>query len=320
MCRNILCGLVFLTVAAAAEAVTQTEGSVTVTILTTNAADTVGQGEWSFAAWVEVDGRAFLFDTGWSPRNVLSNAEALGIDLSVAEDLVISHHHPDHTGGLETLRTELSRRNPKALSRIHVAAEIFAPRPTPDGRERNPMVELRRRIEASGATFFVYDRASELVDGVWITGPVPRPHREKVYSVGPEWMMKKGDTVVPDVVPESQSLVVVTEGGPVVVSGCGHAGLINTLEYVQAKISKASPQAAIGGFHLFAASDEVLEWTSEKLKKLELNYFLGSHCTGIESVYRVREFGSMDREQARVGAIGTKFVSGKGIVPGAINR
>lgn len=71
---------------------------------------------------MEVGERAFLFDTGWSPRNVLDNARALGIDLSVAEDLILSHHHADHTGGVETLRKELTQRNPKALSRIHVAA------------------------------------------------------------------------------------------------------------------------------------------------------------------------------------------------------
>ena len=320
MRRVVFFGIILLAATAAVQAATQKKGAVTVTILTTNAADTVGQGEWSFAAWVEVDGRAFLFDTGWSPRNVLSNAEALGIDLSVAEDLVLSHHHGDHTGGLETLRTELSKRNPKALSRIHVAEGIFRPRPLPDGSERNPMVGLRRRLEKSGATFLIYDETTELAEGVWITGPVPRPHQEKVYPVGPQFVMKEGSSTVPDVVPESQSLVVVAEGGPVVVSGCGHAGLINTLEYVQAKISTAPPQAAIGGFHLFAASDEELEWTGEALKKLELGHFLGSHCTGIESVYRIRELVLLDRERARVGAIGTKFVVGKGIAPGAINR
>ncbi len=319
MHKVVLCGMILLTAGAQTEA-TQKERSVTVTILTTNAADMVGQGEWSFAAWVAVDGRAFLFDTGWSPGNVLSNAEALGIDLSVAEDLVLSHHHGDHTGGLETLRTELSKRNPKALSRIHAADGIFTPRPSLDGSERNPMVGLRERLEESGATFVVYDRATQLADGVWITGPVPRPHEEKVYPVGPQWVMKEGSSTVPDVVPESQSLVVVAKGGPVVVSGCGHAGLINTLEHVRSEISADSPQAAIGGFHLFAASDDVLSWTSKELQKLGLGYFLGSHCTGFESVYRIRELGSMNRERARVGAIGTKFVSGKGIEAGAINR
>ena len=83
---------------------------ISVTILATNVGDvhvhsTLGlattQGEWSFSAWVEVDGRAFLFDTGWSPRNVLDNAEVLGIGLSVAEDLILSHHHSSITHNIE---------------------------------------------------------------------------------------------------------------------------------------------------------------------------------------------------------------------------
>ena len=76
---------------AAAPASPAGQANASITILTTNAADVVGpgppsQGEWSFSAWVEVEGRSFLFDTGWSPRNVLANAEVLGIDLSEAED------------------------------------------------------------------------------------------------------------------------------------------------------------------------------------------------------------------------------------------
>ena len=297
-----------------------TEADVRVTILTTNAADKVGQGEWSFAAWVEVDQRAFLFDTGWSPTNVLSNANALGIDLSIAEDLILSHHHEDHTGGLLTLRTELSKRNPRALSRIHVAAGIFASRPRPDGTERTPMVELRERLEASGATFILHDRPSEIAPGVWVTGPVPRPHDEQNYPVGPEWVVVQEGSTVPDLISESQSLVVLAPDGPILVSGCGHAGLINTLEHARSQISARPPQAAIGGFHIFAASDKVLIWTSERLAAMGLGHFLGSHCTGFESVYRIRELAGMNSTTAKIGAVGTRYEPGRGIVPGAINR
>ena len=296
------------------------EADVRVTTLTTNAADTVGQGEWSFAAWIEVGQRAFLFDTGWSPTNVLSNATALGIDLSIAEDLILSHHHGDHTGGLLTLRTELSKRNPNALSRIHVAAGIFASRPRPDGTERNPMVALRARLEASGATFILYDRPSEIAPGVWVTGPVPRLHDEQNYPVGPTRVVVQEERAVPDLISESQSLVVLAPEGPILVSGCGHAGLINTLEHARSKISARPPQAAIGGFHIFAASEKVLTWTAERLAAMKLGHFLGSHCTGFESVYRIRALAGMTSATAKIGAVGTRYESGRGIVPGAINR
>jgi 7,8-dihydropterin-6-yl-methyl-4-(beta-D-ribofuranosyl)aminobenzene 5'-phosphate synthase len=298
---------------------------VSVTILTTNAADVVGpgaptQGEWSFAAWVEVGDRAFLFDTGWSPDNVLYNAATLGIDLSAAEDLVLSHHHGDHTGGVERLRTELAKSNPQALSRIHVAAGIFASRPTPDGGEGNPMVAMRERVEATGATFVVHDQPAEIAPGVWVTGPVARPHEEKNYPSGPDRVVVENGERVPDVVPESQSLVVLAQGGPVLVTGCGHAGLVNTLEHAKTRISADPPQAAIGGFHLFGASDEVLQWTADKLEEMQLGNLLGSHCTGFEAVYRIRELAGMRRETARIGAVGTRFVAGQGIFAGSINR
>ncbi len=293
---------------------------VEITVLTTNAADFVGQGEWSFAAWIETEDRPILFDTGWSPRNVLENAKALGIDLSRAEDLVLSHHHADHTGGLVVLRTELAKKNPEALSRIHVARGIFTPRPGESGSERNPMIAARQEIEATGAEFIVYDEPAEIAPGVWLTGPVPRSHDEKTYPRGPGFVLQTAAGVAPDDVPESQSLVALAQGGPILVSGCGHAGLVNTLEHTHAHITEQPVQSAIGGFHLFAADDDTLDWTAAQATRLGLGGFLGSHCTGIESVYHIREKAGMSRDTARVGAIGTRFVAGEGIIPGAINR
>ena len=294
----------------------------TVTLLATNLADVRRtQGEWSFSAWIEVGDRRFLFDTGLSPNNVLMNAERLEIDLSAAEDLILSHHHGDHTGGLETLRRELSKRNPAALSRIHVAPGIFSSRPLPDGGERNPMVELRERIEEMGATFIVHDRPAEIAPGVWVTGPVPRVHDERNYTAGPERLFVQEDgTSVPDTVPESQALVIVTRDGPILISGCGHAGIINTLEYANSSISAQPFQAAIGGFHLLAANSDVMSWTAERVAELGLKHLIGAHCTGIESVYTIRELAGLNRETARVGSVSTRYESGRGIIPGSINR
>src|SRR2546426_11665148 len=94
-----------------------------ITILSTMLADR-GVGEWGFAALVEADGRRLLFDAGYRPETVLRNARELGIDLSTVTDVVLSHHHGDHTGGLATLRRELAKKNPAALSRVHVAPGI----------------------------------------------------------------------------------------------------------------------------------------------------------------------------------------------------
>ena len=149
---------------------------------------------------------------------------------------------------------------------------------------------------------------------------MPRVHDEKNYPVAPQMVVVFEGESVPDTIPESQSLVVLADGGPIFVSGCGHAGLINTLDYGRDAISADAPQAAIGGFHLFSATDEILSWTADRLSEARLGHFVGSHCTGFETVVRIRELAGMRREQAVIGAVGTRFETASGIVTGAINR
>jgi 7,8-dihydropterin-6-yl-methyl-4-(beta-D-ribofuranosyl)aminobenzene 5'-phosphate synthase len=98
-----------------------------------------------------------------------------------------------------------------------------------------------------------------------------------------------------------------------VVSGCGHAGIINTLEYAREVVRQAPVVAAVGGFHLFGASDATLEWTGNKLKLFNLQYLLGAHCTGIEAVYRLRAMLGLTRKTAVVGAVGSSFTLETGI-------
>src|SRR5258706_13404122 len=94
-----------------------------------------GVGEWGFAALLEVDGKRVLVDTGARPETVLKNAEELKIDLASVTDVVLTHGHDDHTGGLVTLRRELRKRQPTALGRAHVGKEFFAMRVHKDGED-----------------------------------------------------------------------------------------------------------------------------------------------------------------------------------------
>jgi glyoxylase-like metal-dependent hydrolase (beta-lactamase superfamily II) len=91
--------------------------SVHVTVLSTMLAEARGIGEWGFAAFLEVDGRRFLIDSGARPETVLRNSEELGVDLSTVTDVVLTHHHGDHTGGLVVLRRELAKKNPRHCER-----------------------------------------------------------------------------------------------------------------------------------------------------------------------------------------------------------
>ena len=118
---------------------------VKVTVLSTMLVGSVnaGVGEWGFAAVLEVDGRRLLVDTGARAETVLKNATELKVDLASITDLVITHNHGDHTGGLLVLRRELARQNPQALSRAHVPKGVFYPRPGADGREGNGLLPLK---------------------------------------------------------------------------------------------------------------------------------------------------------------------------------
>src|SRR6186997_3475488 len=111
--RNILLAVLLLS---ALSPHAQQAKNVKITILSTMLADQ-GVGEWGFSALVEADGHRILFDTGNRPETVLQNARDLKIDLSTVTDVVLSHHHGDHTGGLLELRQELARKSPAALSR-----------------------------------------------------------------------------------------------------------------------------------------------------------------------------------------------------------
>ena len=107
-----------------------------ITILSTMLADD-GIGEWGFSALVEADGHKILFDTGAHPNTVLENAKELKIDLSDVQDVILSHFHDDHTTGLMTLRREFTKKNPAALSRVHVAKGIFLERRGKDGKAQS---------------------------------------------------------------------------------------------------------------------------------------------------------------------------------------
>jgi len=288
---------------------------VKVTVLSTMLAGDParGIGEWGFAALVEVDGRRFLFDTGARPETVVRNAEELGIDLATVTDVILSHNHADHTGRLLALRRSVSARNPAALARAHVATGIFWSRAGQSGSagERNGLLPIKAEYEALGGVFVEHRGPVELAPGVWLTGPVPRTHQERNWSGSLVVKAPEGD--LEDTIPEDASLAINTDQGIVLVSGCGHAGIINTVEHARGILGGAPVHAAIGGFHLFAASDDHLAWTAARLKAARLGHFLGAHCTGVEAVYRIRELVGLPRRRAAVSAVGSSFTLGKGI-------
>jgi 7,8-dihydropterin-6-yl-methyl-4-(beta-D-ribofuranosyl)aminobenzene 5'-phosphate synthase len=291
--------------------------SLSITILSTMLADE-GFGEWGFAALVEVDGRRILFDTGGNEDTVARNLKALRLDLGGVEQVIFSHNHADHTTGLMPLRRQSVAASPTTLQTLLVGPGIFWPRVAADGGIDDRMAALRRDYEATGGRVTEVARPMRLQPGVWLTGPVPRVHPERNWSSLGKVRSGAGD--VEDTVPEDMALVFQTNRGLVFLFGCGHAGVVNTLEHVRKAIDRSSVNAIIGGLHLFAADETHLSWTASQLKKFGVQQIVGAHCTGIEAVYRIRELAGLTRQTCMVGAVGASYSLDKGINPLRVAR
>lgn len=291
-----------------------------VTVLSTMLAEGEELGEWGFAALVEADGRKVLFDTGAKSDVVWRNTQTLKIDLGDVEDVVLSHWHGDHVGGFMTLRREVLKQRPQALGRTHVGAGIFLPRlGGPPNVDMNPLARIRPEYEATGGVWLERQGPVELFPGVWLTGPVPRKHPERNWSGRARVKLADGQ-IVEDTIADDMALVINTAAGLVIVTGCGHAGVINIVEQARAVVRAAPVHALIGGIHLFNASDATLAWTGARLREFGLEHFIGAHCTGIETVYRLRTEVGLARARCVVGAVGQRFELGKGIDPRAIAK
>jgi 7,8-dihydropterin-6-yl-methyl-4-(beta-D-ribofuranosyl)aminobenzene 5'-phosphate synthase len=299
-----------------------------VTTLSTMLTELLGVGEWGYAALIEADGHTILFDTGERPDTVLRNAEELGIDLSTVDTVILSHNHFDHTGGLVTLRRSLKAKNASALQQAHVGEGIFLPRsmdqealaklpPVPQDLLVS-VLDVRDEYEALGGSFTVHDEPYELHPGMWITGPIPRIHPEKNWT--PFMRIEKDGVKVEDTIPEDQALVINTEKGLVVIAGCGHAGIVNTMEYARVIADGKPVHAVLGGFHLLSLTDEKVDWTGNKMHEFGVEHVLGAHCTGINAVKLLRDAAQLGRNTSVVGAVGSTFILGEGIQPGVLNR
>ena len=279
-----------------------------ITILSTMLSDS-HIGEWGFSAMIEVDGERILFDAGSKENTVLQNAKELNINLDNIDNIYLSHNHKDHTGGLITLKKEY----PNSFKNAHVGEGIFYSRPNSEGDD-NYILSNKNTLENLGIKFISHKNPTQLIPGLWTTGQVPRKYDEKNWSGVSKMIDSKGN-IVEDIIPEDQSLFFDTENGIVLISGCGHAGLANTLDYVQKIIPGRPIYKIIGGFHLLKLNNDKLEWTAKKMREAGVNYFVGAHCTGLNSTYSIRNFLGLTSESALVGSVGT-VITAKGIFPG----
>jgi 7,8-dihydropterin-6-yl-methyl-4-(beta-D-ribofuranosyl)aminobenzene 5'-phosphate synthase len=252
------------------------------TVLSENTAGARGLlAEHGLAFWIEADGHNILFDTGQG-MVLAHNAKALGIDLADTHDLVLSHGHFDHTGGLldalQSFRHARAYLHPSALESKFskgadgVAQFIGSPVPRID------------HISSHVEEIVLTTKPTELVDGVCVTGEIPR--KTEYEDAGGAFYTDEACTT-PDPLIDDQALYIRTPKGIVVFLGCAHSGLVNTIEYIVELTGQEQIHAVLGGMHLIRASDERIERTVEALERRDVQILGPAHCTGRKATIRL---------------------------------
>ena len=256
--------------------------SIKISILVDDKAKEGLAAEHGFAVWVAAAGRQILFDTGQG-FTLPGNADKLGVSLSDADFLVLSHGHYDHGDGISFVL----ERAPD----IHLFCH-----PEVSNRRYSVQAGAARAIHISDAARYAIQKIPPdklhwiaqpfgIAPDLGVTGPIPRA-TDYEDTGGPFFLDADGKQ--PDPINDDNALWVQTGKGLVVIVGCSHAGLINTLN-AALRVSGASRlHAVIGGFHLLQASEKRLESTASALKKLNPDLVVPCHCTGDLAVERLR--------------------------------
>ncbi len=255
---------------------------VRITVLVENSVNRGGlKAEHGWSCLIEIGGRRVLFDTGQTEL-VLDNARTLGCSLENLDAIVLSHGHYDHTGGLAAV----CRLSPAARLFLHPAALETRFTQDADGAMRRiGMPEASRQaIANAGPGLILTSACLEVVPGLRVTGEIPR--QTNFEDVGGRFYLddhaRRADPLLDD-----QAVFFQTPAGMVVLLGCAHAGVVNTLTHIEHLTGGERVHALLGGMHLGSASERRMEETVACLRQIKPGCLAPAHCTGLPAAARL---------------------------------
>jgi len=242
--------------------------------------------EWGLSILVETDEVNILLDTGRS-ISAAYNADSLGINLSRIDKIVLSHGHFDHTGGLRQVLRKMSKKV-EIIAHPDIWTAKYSRRA---GKDRYIGIPFQRQeLESLGANFNLTTKPVKITDNIMTTGEVPMV--TDYEEIDPDLVVKEDTGWQPDKLLDDQALIISTEPGLIVILGCAHRGIINTLYYARQLTGVKRVHTVLGGCHLISASPERIRLTIAALKELGVQKIGVSHCTGLPAaVIMAQEFG-----------------------------
>jgi 7,8-dihydropterin-6-yl-methyl-4-(beta-D-ribofuranosyl)aminobenzene 5'-phosphate synthase len=316
--------------------------NVAVTVLVDNRADLIAKStdtvirytkepllaEHGFAALVDLQdaGVRILWDAGITRITLLENIRRMKIAPTSIGKIAVSHGHGDHTAAITDILAAIGGRpEPRKWDKEATVEEIqkwIASHRVPlvvhpaafrerwfvrkDGSKRGPTLPPPRSAwEAAGAKVILSEGPYELGPGCWTTGAVPRQSFEKA-GTPLSFAYREGAAFMRDYVEDDQAVVVnIKDKGLVIVAGCAHAGIVNTVNYAQEISGVDQIWAILGGFHLAPAKDAEIQRTIDAVKKLMPRMVVPSHCTGFKAI---NQFAAQMPDAFVAGAVGTKYL------------
>lgn len=251
-------------------------------------------GQWGLSFLLEFvdtrgNDRKVVFDTGIEKKALIYNIKKLKLDMSDVDCVVISHGHLDHTA--TTAEIVKSAGGVKVYAHPHTFLPRFYQEKTGKRRQMGaPKGEGIEDIEKVGGRIVFNTEAKEIVPGLWTTGQIERVtsfERVLPLSKGERTIIVVDGKEVEDQILDDQAIWMnVDKTGTLVITGCAHAGLLNTLLQIE-RISQRKLYGFVGGTHLVRRSDKYLQRTIKELRKFSLTLISPCHCTGFKAMAKL---------------------------------